>query len=103
MFEISSITIIALITMCLRFLPFWVFNNKTPEIVMYYGKVLPYAMMGMLVVYCLRNTTLIAMPFGLPEIIASSTVIGLHILKRNTLLSIATGTVVYMFLIQLVF
>jgi len=95
----------ALVTALLRFLPFWIFGGKrkTPEIITYLGHVLPYAIMGMLVVYCLKGISFTHAPFGLPEIIAAATVILLHAWKRNTLLSIVTGTVLYMFLMQTVF
>ena len=69
----------------------------------YLSGVLPYAIMGMLVVYCLKNVSFFAGSHGIPEIAASAVVVGLHVWKRNTLLSIAAGTVLYMFLIQAVF
>ncbi len=99
------IVVIASVTILLRFAPFLVFGNKrkTPELLDYLGKVLPYAMMGMLVVYCLRGIPFVAMPFGVPEIIACTVVVGLHVWKRNTLVSIFGGTVCYMMLVQLVF
>ena len=92
------IGIAALVTALLRFLPFLVFGGecKTPEIITYLGKVLPYAVMAMLVVYCLKGVSLVSFPFGLPEIISSALVIALHLWKRNTLLSVGGGTVVYM-------
>lgn len=71
--------------------------------VFYLGRVLPYAAMGMLVVYCLKDVKLTAAPYGLPELLSVALVAGLHIWKRNTLLSIGAGTVCYMLLIQLVF
>lgn len=99
------IAVIALVTAALRFLPFLIFgeNRKTPPLVSYLGQVLPYAIMGMLVVYCLKGITLTAPPFGIPEIISCAVVTLLHIWKRNTLLSIGTGTVCYMLLVQFVF
>ena len=99
------IAIIALITAALRFLPFLIFreNRKTPPLVSYLGQVLPYAIMGMLVIYCLKGVSFAAFPFGIPEMIGCLVVILLHIWKRNTLLSIGTGTVCYMLLVQLVF
>lgn len=99
------VVVIALVTVAIRFLPFLVFGNHraTPAYVLYLGKVLPYAIMGMLVVFCLKNVTLTASPFGLPELIAGALVVGLHLWKRNTLLSIVGGTVCYMLLVQLVF
>ena len=99
------IAVIALVTILLRFAPFIVFGNnrRTPELLDYLGKVLPYAMMGMLVVYCLKGISFTAMPFGVPEIIACTVVAGLHVWKRNTLVSIFGGTVCYMVLIQVIF
>lgn len=99
------IAVIALVTAALRFLPFLIFgeNRKTPPLVSYLGQVLPYAIMGMLVVYCLKGITLTAPPFGIPEITSCAVVTLLHIWKRNTLLSIGTGTVCYMLLVQFVF
>ena len=102
---IFTIAVCALVTMLLRFLPFLIFgeNRKTPAIIAYLGQVLPYAIMGMLVVYCLKDVQLTAMPFGIPEAIGCAIVAGLHVWKRNTLLSIGTGTVCYMLLVQLIF
>ena len=100
-----TIAIIALVTAALRFLPFLIFreNRKTPPLVSYLGQVLPYAIMGMLVIYCLKGVSFAAFPFGIPEMIGCLVVILLHIWKRNTLLSIGAGTVCYMLLVQLVF
>lgn len=100
-----TIAIIALVTAALRFLPFLIFreNRKTPPLVSYLGQVLPYAIMGMLVIYCLKGVSFAAFPFGIPEMIGCLVVVLLHIWKRNTLLSIGAGTVCYMLLVQLVF
>lgn len=100
-----TVVIISTVTAALRFLPFIVFSSskKTPRIVLYLGKVLPFAIMAMLVVYCLKSVSLLTYPFGLPELIGILIVVLLHIWKRNTLLSIAGGTVFYMLFIQLVF
>ena len=102
---IITIAITALVTAALRFLPFLIFgeNKKTPAIIAYLGQVLPYAIMGMLVVYCLKDMSLAAAPFGIPEIIGCAAVAGLHVWKRNTLLSIGGGTAVYMLLVQFIF
>ncbi len=99
------IAVIALVTMALRFLPFLIFggNRKTPPLITYLGQVLPYAIMGMLVVYCLKDVNLSASPFGIPEAIGCALVVGLHVWKRNTLLSIGLGTVCYMLLVQFLF
>ena len=99
------IAVIALVTATLRFLPFLLFgeNRQTPPLVTYLGRVLPYAIMGMLVVYCLKGVTLTAAPYGIPEAIACAVVIALHVWKRSTLLSIGAGTVCYMLLVQFLF
>jgi len=99
------IAVCALVTIALRFLPFLVFgeNRQTPPLVSFLGQVLPYSIMGMLVVYCLKDVTLTASPFGIPEAIGCVIVAGLHVWKRNTLLSIGAGTVCYMFLVQFLF
>lgn len=86
-------------------MPFLLFpaGKKVPKTVEYLGKVLPPAVIGMLVVYCFKSVNPAAFPFGLPELIASATVVLLHIWKRNNLLSIGVGTVLYMVLVQTVF
>ena len=101
----AMIAVIALVTAGLRFLPFLIFgeNRKTPPLIAYLGRVLPFAIMGMLVVYCLKGVQLTAAPYGLPELISCAAVVLLHIRKRNTLLSIGGGTVCYMLLVQFVF
>ena len=97
------IAIMAAVTMLLRFLPFLIFRKRTPPYIAYLGEVLPPAIIGMLVIYCLKDTNLSVSPFGAPELIASLSVVGLQVWKRNSLLSILAGTVIYMLLIQLVF
>ena len=105
MYNVIMIAVTALVTMATRFLPFLIFgeNRKTPPLIDYLGKVLPCAIMGMLVVYCLKDVSFLSAPFGLPEVIGIVIVALLHLWKRNTLLSIISGTVVYMVLVQLVF
>ena len=99
------IGVCALITAALRFIPFFVFGGKrkTPAFITYLGKVLPFAIMGMLVVFCLKNVSLTAYPHGIPELLGVLTVAGLHIWKRNTLLSIIAGTVAYILLVNFIF
>ena len=99
---ILLIAVSALVTMMIRFAPFLLIGGekKTPEMIQYLGEVLPYAVMGMLVVYCLKHISFVIAPYGLPELIACAVVAGLHILKRNTLLSIVCGTICYMILVQ---
>ena len=103
--DVLLVAIVALVTIALRFLPFWIFgeNRTTPPLILYLGKVLPYAIMGMLVIYCLKDISFTAAPFGAPELIGCAAVALLHSWKRNTLLSIGAGTVLYMLLVQLVF
>lgn len=101
----AMIAVIALVTAALRFLPFWIFrsNQKTPPLISYLGQVLPFSIMGMLVVYCLKDISFSSAPFGIPEILGCAVVTLLHIWKRNTLLSIGIGTICYMLLVQFVF
>ena len=100
-----TILAIAVGTQFTRWLPFWLFPEKKdpPAVVLYLGKVLPPAMMGLLVVYSLRNTDILSGSHGLPEAIAVAVTAGLHLWRRSTLLSILAGTAVYMLLVQLVF
>ena len=99
------IAVMALVTMLLRFLPFLIFgeNRKTPPLISDLGQILPYAIMGMLVVYCLKDVSFTTAPFGIPEIIGCTVVTLLHICKRNTLLSVGVGTICYMLLVQCFF
>ena len=105
MHDVALVVVVALVTMLTRFLPFLVFGGKrqTPKIITYLGQVLPFAIMGMLVVYCMKDVKFLAAPYGIPELISCALVAGLHIWKRNSLLSIGVGTVFYMLLVQLVF
>lgn len=99
------VAVAALVTALIRFAPFLVFRGgrETPAVVLRLGKLLPCAVMAMLVVYCLRSVDFLGASHALLEIIAAAVVVGLHIWRRNTLLSILAGTVVYMLLVQLVF
>ena len=103
----QSITIAMCVvgTMLTRFLPFLVFRSKrpTPRYIQYLGRVLPGAIFAMLIIYCLRDVSLLQGSHGLPELIAIAVTVGLHLWKRQMLLSIAGGTVCYMLLVQLVF
>lgn len=103
--EIITIGAIVLGTMITRFLPFIVFpaNKPTPKYIQYLGKVLPFSVIGLLVVYCLKNVSVIKNPYGLPEIISIIGIVILHKWKKNMLLSIGGGTVLYMLLIQFIF
>lgn len=92
-------------TVITRFLPFLVFpaGKETPRFVDYLGKTLPFATMGLLVVYCLKGVDVTMAPHGLPELLAVVAIAALHRWKGNSLLSIGAGTVFYMFLIQVIF
>ena len=94
------VAVMSLVTIALRFLPFLIFRKKTPPYITYLGQVLPSAMIGMLVIYCLKDVDITAAPFGLPELLAAGCVVGVQVWKRNPILSILTGTAVYMVLIR---
>ena len=96
---------VALTTFATRVVPFLIFpkGKEIPAVIQYLGKVLTPAVIGMLVVYCLRATPVMKAPHGLPEAIAVAVTAGLHVWKRNNLLSIGAGTILYMVLIQAVF
>lgn len=96
------ISVMSAVTILIRFLPFLVFRNKTPRYISYLGKVLPQAIIGMLVVYCLKDVSVSVRPYGLPELIAVAVVAAVQIWKRSSLVSILSGTVVYMVITQTV-
>ncbi len=100
-----TVGVIAAATILTRFLPIWLFpeGRKRPAWLSGLSQSLPYAVIGLLVVYCLRSVNVTAYPFGLPEGIAIAAIVLLHVLKRNTLLSIGGGTLLYMLLVQAVF
>ena len=99
------VAMVALATQITRWTPFLLFSGdkKLPKVVEDLGRLLPPAMMGLLVVYCLRSVDLLSGSHGLPEAIAVAVIVALHLWKRNVLLSIAGGTAVYMLLVQAVF
>ena len=100
---IATILVLALAVMITRFLPFLIFkeSSKLPQSIEYLGKVLPSAMMGLLVVYCLKDYDFSSSSEILPALLAIAVVAALHVIKRNMILSIALGTIAYMFLIRL--
>lgn len=97
--------LVVLGTMMTRFLPFLLFpaDKPTPKYVQYLGKVLPAAVFGLLVIYCLKDVNIFTGSHGIPEQIAIGVVVLLHLWKKQMLLSIAGGTICYMLLVQLVF
>lgn len=105
LYAVLLVAVVSIVTILLRFLPFMILGNgkETPKFVLYLGRYLPYAIMGMLVVYCLKGISFVSAPHGIPEFLAVAAVVLLHLWKRNTLLSIGGGTVFYMLLVQIVF
>lgn len=103
--QIIIIAVVVFGTMVTRFLPFLVFpaGKPTPKYIQYLGKVLPAAVFGLLIIYCLKNVSIFAGNHGIPELISIALVVMLHLWKRQMLLSIAGGTICYMLLIQFVF
>lgn len=103
--QLITIALVVLGTMATRFLPFLMFpaDKPTPPLVQYLGKLLPGAVFGLLVIYCLKDISLLSGSHGIPEGIAIAVVVALHLWKRQMLFSIAGGTLVYMLLVQTVF
>lgn len=103
--QLITIAMIVLGTALTRYLPFMLFpaGKQTPPYVRYLGKVLPSAVFGLLVIYCLRNVNVLGGTYGIPELLAITLVIVLHLWKRKMLLSIAGGTIFYMILVQTLF
>ena len=103
--QVITIGVCVFATMLTRFLPFFIFSEKrpTPRYIQYLGHALPAAIFGMLVIYCLKNVSLLSGSHGLPELLAILVTAAMHLWKRQMLLSIAAGTVCYMLLVQLVF
>mgnify|MGYP003296019287 CR=1 FL=1 len=103
MHEIAIIFVIALVTLFTRALPFIAFKNNKNKIIEYLGEVLPYTIMPMLVVYCLKSVNFLTGNHGICEIIGVLSVIVLHLIRRNTLISIFGGTIIYMLCVQMIF
>lgn len=94
--------VVAIATILTRALPFILFpeHKETPKYILYLGKVLPLTIVGMLVVYCLKDVSLLSGTHGIPEMIAIFVIVLIHLWKENTLLSIGVGTVLYMLILQ---
>ncbi len=101
----AAIAVMALVTFLTRALPFLLFDRggTPPKLVLYLGKVLPPAVIAMLIIYCLRSVSFASPALWAPQLIAAGVVVGLHLWKHNNLLSIFGGTVLYMVLVQAVF
>lgn len=96
------VAVMAVVTFATRALPFILFpkHKTTPRFVVYLGKVLPFAITGMLLVFCLKETVVLSYPYGIPEIIGIVTVVTVYLTSKKSLPAIAAGTLVYMFLVQ---
>ena len=105
MHALLQVLVMAAVIAFTRFLPFLAFpeGRKRPQVITYLGSVLPYAVIGMLVVYCFKGKSLLAYPYCIPELLAAALVVGLHVWRRNTLISVFAGVAFYMVLVQLVF
>lgn len=105
MYRLAALLVIAAVTFATRAVPFLLFSGKRklPRQVEYLGRVLPSAMIAILVVYCFKGVTPFAGTHGIPELVCGLVVVLLHLWKRNTFLSIAVGTICYMVLLQTVF
>lgn len=103
--SIITVGVVVLGTMVTRFLPFLIFppNKTTPNYIKYLGEVLPFAVIGMLVIYCMKSVNIKSFPYGVPELISIVFICVLHFWKKDMLISIAGGTICYMVLIQRVF
>lgn len=99
------ILVMGAVTLATRWLPVLIFGRgeKVPELVLYLGRVVPYTSMGLLIVYCLKDVSVMDGSHGIPELIALAVVSISYLWKRNTILSVVIGTVLYMVLVQLVF
>ena len=103
--KIIIIAVVSLGTLLTRFVPFLLFpqGKPTPKYIQYLGRVLPSAVFGLLVIYCLKNVSIFSGSRGIPELLALAVTVGLHLWKKQMLLSIAGGTIFYMLLVQFVF
>ena len=100
-YPLAVIGVIAVVTWALRAFPFLLFGNRPlPKVIRYLGKALPPAIMTVLVIYCLRDTSFSQSPFGIPELAACALVVILQVVRKNMYLSIIAGTVCYMILIR---
>ena len=92
-------------TLATRILPVLIFGRgeKVPDYILYLGKVIPFTAMGLLIVYCLKDVSVLKGSHAIPELLAMAVVSGSYLWKRNTILSVVAGTVVYMILIKFVF
>ncbi|MBE6014221.1 MAG: branched-chain amino acid transporter AzlD [Lachnospiraceae bacterium] len=103
LYLIAVIAVIAIVTWALRAFPFLLFGNRPlPKTIQYLGRVLPPAIMTVLVIYCLRSTNIVEFPYGIPELVACALIVILQIIRKNMYLSIIAGTACYMILIRVI-
>lgn len=100
-----TVAAISVGTLSMRFLPYILFpaGKPTPKFVQYLGKVLPGAVFGMLLIYCLKDVSILSGSHGIPELIGIAVTTGVHLWKKQMMLSMAAGTLTYMLLVQFVF
>lgn len=103
LYAFLMVVVMATVIIAQRATPFFLFTKGTPKAIDYIGEALPPAVMAMLIIYCLKNVSLVSFPFGLPEFISIAFVSMVHLWKHNNLISILGGTILYMVLIQIVF
>ena len=103
--QIITAAMVVIGTVITRFLPFIIFpdGKKTPDYIKYLGEVLPLAVFGLLIVYCLRDVSILHGTHGIPELISIALTVCIHLWRRKMILSIAAGTVCYMLLVHFVF
>lgn len=103
--QMITVGMVVLGTMLTRLIPFIIFpaGKPTPKYIQYLGNVLPSAVFGLLIIYCLKNVSIFAGSHGIPEMLSIILVVLLHLWKRQMLLSIAGGTIFYMILVQFIF
>jgi len=101
--SIFVVATMSLVTIALRAIPFVVFSGKreTPKLISYLGKVLPPAVMSMLVIFCLKDTAFASLWGFIPQLVASAVVVLSYLWKKNSLISIILGTAVFMVMIRL--
>ena len=103
--EMLTVAAVVAGTMVTRFLPFIIFpaNKKTPPAITFLGQMLPAAVMGLLVIYCFKDVSFLSGTHGIPELLATAVTVLLQVFVRNMLLTIAGGTIFYMYLVQYLF
>ena len=99
------IIVMGAVTLATRLLPYLVFGTKDtiPPLIVYLGRIIPYAAMGMLIIYSLKEVSISEAPYGIPEVLSVAAVAISYVWKRSTIFSVLAGTILYMVLVQMVF